>query len=364
MIESRKILLLGSYGYTAQLIAATLSHSGISFSIAGRDPVKLDEMKNQFPLIESLHKVDIESKDLLKNLLPKFRIVVNCIGPYNVFGNLVLEECIDAGCCYIDICGEQHFVNQSFNNYQEKAVQTGACIFHSVAFESALVDLLAKVKLPENEAWECISSIYYFEKSRPSPGTRATMLTSQYFPVYSLEKGQLVQQSLAGFAKNVSDFGNLRLDAVLFAPYPEVMFLKRNFRVQNACSYLLTSNLEAKMATGRKQTEIPLETTMEENRKRMKKGPSDQERLNQVFEIRLLAESSAGKRYCFSLKGKDMYELTASIAEIFVRRLLSMKQWPAGIFTPSEIENPAGVFNEILKSNMLDCEECPDMSIF
>jgi short subunit dehydrogenase-like uncharacterized protein len=363
MHESAKIVLIGAYGYTAQLIAANLSARGISFSIAGRDGEKLAEMKRAFSLVDTVHEVDIESSDAMQHIISQYKIVVNCIGPYNIYGNLVLEKCVDGGCCYIDLCGEQHFVHQSMERFGKKAVQTGACIFHSVAFESALVDLLAKVNLPEGEAWESIASTYYFEKSRPSPGTRITMLTSQYFPVYSLDRGTLVEGKIAGFAREIEYSETVGPDAALFAPYPEVLFFKNRYRVNNACSYLLTSRLEAQLATGRKPAEGNVDVVMEENKKRIKKGPTEQERHQQAFEIRLLAESSAGKRHCFLLKGNDMYGVTASIATIYISRLLSLKQIPAGVFSPSQIDDPEDVFNEILKENLIECRECTDIRI-
>jgi short subunit dehydrogenase-like uncharacterized protein len=363
MHHSPEILLAGAYGYTARLIAEQLSRSGIAFAIAGRDEEKLAEMKSRFPLIHSVHIIDFESEVAVEALLTRFRFVINCVGPYNVLGNLVLQKSIEAGCGYIDISGEQHYVYHSMENMNAMALESGACVFHSVAFESALADLLAKVKLPVDETWKSISTIYHFEKSRPSPGTRATMLTSQHFPVYRLENGELIQGVVAGFAKDVENLENRQFDAVLFAPYPEVLFYRKHYKVENACSYLLTNRFEAKFLTAGKLPKGSLETTLEETRKRARKGPAEQERLNQAFEIRLLAENSAGMKYGYLLKGKDMYGVTASIAEIFTGKLMSLPQMPAGIFTPADIADAAEIFNEILEKNMLECTEHIDITI-
>lgn len=354
MKKYNKLVLLGAYGYTAQIIASSLSEAKIPFSVAGRNLGKLNELKAMYPSVVSSCYVDSESIDDISKLLTEFNIVINCIGPFNVMGPFILEQCVEKGICYIDICGEQNYVRNSFETFHEKAVKTGASIFHSIAFESALVDLLAKIHLPGNSKWKEISSVYYFEKSRPSPGTRLSMQTTSVFPVYKIENYKLHESGISSFSKMVEFPDRPELNAVLFAPYPEIIFFSKQFLPKYSCSYILTNQSMAKYAVMSNKENQKLEQILDLSKKRIKKGPDKSERENQYFEIILFAENSEGRKYCFSLTGKDMYGLTASIVTLYVEKIMNSVSLPSGVLCPSDIGDNDEVFQKILDQNKIE----------
>ena len=101
-----EILLLGATGYTGGLIADLFQKKGLDFLEYGRNLLKLEGLK-----LSNKHCIGIEiftigSDGLLPHLGPA-SIVVNCIGPFNVYGQTVVEDCLSAGATYIDITGEQ-----------------------------------------------------------------------------------------------------------------------------------------------------------------------------------------------------------------------------------------------------------------
>jgi short subunit dehydrogenase-like uncharacterized protein len=353
----KKILLLGAYGYTARLIAKGLASENIHFSIAGKNREKLVELQNKYPQIISFHEVDIDFDEQLDTLIPGFDLLINCIGPYNLYGQKVLEKCIQEGICYLDICGEQYFVQQSMMKYHQKAIDSGASIFHAIAFESALVDLLAKVKLPQNTKWKEISSVYYFEKSRPSPGTRLSIQTSPYFPTYCLNNNSLKETGISAYSKKVYYPDKPDMDTILFAPYPEILFFQRTYAPQCSASYVLTSRANANYAIQDKGVRPLLQNILEQNKRRLKTGPEDTERQNQFFEIVLFAEENNGKKYSLALTGYDMYGITASIVIIYCKELLNHGIIPKGILCPSDIGLAKKVFEEIISINQIKISE-------
>jgi hypothetical protein len=354
VITEKRIVLLGAYGYTAQLIAARLDQAGIGFSIAGRSPGKLKTMEEQFPSVISSCCLDIENENDLQELCSKTDILINCIGPYNLYGPLILKKCIEAGIVYLDICGEQYFVHHSLVEHQGMAVAHGATVYHSLAFESALALLLAGSCLPVNSSWKEISTLYYFNKMRPSPGTRLTMQTSGYFPVFYRKEKNLTESKLSDFSKSIIYPGKPSLNAALFAPYPEIIFFSKQYSPDESYSYLILEKEEIKYSLSDTRNKPTLAEVLERSKKRNYQGPDDRERKDQYFEIILFAESQKRERFCFSLAGKDMYGITASIVYIYLDYIIHAENLPKGIRLPSEADDATLLFEKILAENNIE----------
>jgi len=354
---------LGAYGYTAQLIASKLAEKNIVFTIAGRDESKLIELQKKYSQISKYYVIDIDLDDGLFSAIQKSDLVINCIGPYNIYGDKILEKCINAGVCYIDICGEQYFIYKTLEQYADKIASSGSGVIHSIAFESTLVDLLAELYLPKNSNWDEISSIYYFEKSRPSPGTKISMQTSSYFPTFRVNNYSFNESRISSFSKKVHNSTRPDFDALLFAPYPEILFFKYRYAPRYSNSYILTNQVNAKYAVLDNFPKPTLEVLMEQNKKRLINVIDKSERQNQYFEIMLYAIDSDGKHYSFSIIGKDMYELTISIMATYIEQLIQYENLPTGILFPSDINDPLNIFQQIVNQNNLIVKTGCDLNI-
>lgn len=40
------------------------------------------------------------------------RVVMNCVGPYRHFGEVVVSVCAEVGTDYMDLCGEPEFIEK------------------------------------------------------------------------------------------------------------------------------------------------------------------------------------------------------------------------------------------------------------
>ncbi len=352
------IVILGAYGFTARKIAALLDAEGIAFALAGRNRIKLEELKKEFPQASKVEIIDILKDEDLLVLAGSYGIFVNCTGPYNVYGERILRVAVEAGICYLDICGEQHFIENSFSSFEALAKQTGACIVHSLSFESALADLMAATTLQHDEDWENISTAYYFERSIPSPGTRLTMQTSRLFPTYSLKEGTLKETPIPGFFDKIEYPAKPGLNAGLFMPYPEVIFFKRKYNPVNSVSYLLIREMEAKYLIAASQPDLSMDEILERERMRQRGGPDPEACARQYFQLFLYARKSSGEESCSLLEGNNMYMLTASILVNALKAMLKNKFFPAGIFSLSETGINAGMFfSELRDKNNLKLDD-------
>lgn len=64
------------------------------------------------------------------------KIVLNCCGPYQFYGEVVVKACIDAGTHHVDISGEPLYIAQMQLKYHDLAKQKKAFVVSTCAAES------------------------------------------------------------------------------------------------------------------------------------------------------------------------------------------------------------------------------------
>ena len=357
MSTSKNIVLLGAYGFTGLRIARLLNVQKIGFSIAGRDREQLEQLKDTNASIRSIITTDINSGEELDDLISKTDILISCIGPYNISGSRIIERVIRAGIVYLDISGEQHFINESFRKRNE-AVKSGACLVHSLSFESALTDLLAAVKISNKEKWNELSSFYYFENTIPSSGTRLTMQISKFFPTYSIRNGKLFKTDILSFTDDVWNPERQKTNKAIFMPYPEVLFFHQRYRPQHSASYLLTDEFNASYLQSGNNAGPDLDTILERENRKKKRQPDEEACRKQYFEIFLYSKKEEAAEKTWKLSGYNMYKITAGILVQFLKEMLEQDLFYPGVHAPGELAaNPAILLDNIMEENNIQLTE-------
>jgi short subunit dehydrogenase-like uncharacterized protein len=49
---------------------------------------------------------DVEDESSLQEMASQGRVVVNCVGPYRIYGETVVRACIASGAHHLDVSGE------------------------------------------------------------------------------------------------------------------------------------------------------------------------------------------------------------------------------------------------------------------
>merc|ERR1711959_237309 len=65
----------------------------------------------------------------------------NCIGPYRLYGEPIVRECIEAGCDYLDLSGEPEWIERMTLTYGEAAKAKGVLVVSAAAFDSIPADM-------------------------------------------------------------------------------------------------------------------------------------------------------------------------------------------------------------------------------
>jgi len=158
---SRKfdIILFGATGFTGKLVAKYLSShantENITWAIAGRDEEKLIAVSNTLSANKpSIITADINDGLSLRTMVSQTKILMNTVGPFNVYGKDVVKACIESGTHYLDITGEPSFVADLYNNHFQAASDQKTCIVNCCGFDSIPADFAAWLtakKLPLHE---------------------------------------------------------------------------------------------------------------------------------------------------------------------------------------------------------------------
>jgi short subunit dehydrogenase-like uncharacterized protein len=144
------IVLFGATGFTGELTAAYLAEHappGCRWALAGRSSTKLEEVRKRLARINPecadlpLLHADASDRQSLKAVAESARVVITTVGPYLLYGTELVAACADAGTDYVDLTGEPEFVDRTYLDHHERAVETGARIVHACGFDSIPHDL-------------------------------------------------------------------------------------------------------------------------------------------------------------------------------------------------------------------------------
>ncbi|GEM_PF-3692498 len=335
-----RVTILGANGFTGTIITKRLDEEHIPYSVAIRN--KQEYRASNF--VENIFQLDLLSAHPDYSFLDQTDILVNCVGPYMIYGQNLLKEIWDRSLYYLDLTGEQSFVKCSLDTTSNKS-----CIIHSCSFESALADLLAFEHLPKSIEYESINSFYKFNSTSTSRGTRFTMKVHNYFNQFALINSELKKITTPFVLSDVTIKNN---GVAFFTPYPEVLFFSKNYKVKNSSSFILIDDASASFALEKNTEEkkIPLEKVI--NRFLGGQTPflTDDVRQKQNFNLIVAAKCINGRNAHVSLSGKDMYGITA---ELIISAINILRNRKTPIFgqtlSPAEILHDAGVLTDITK---------------
>ena len=337
-----RIILLGSTGYTGGLIAALFESLGVEFWAYGRSAEKLQILQETHVHCIGVKVFHIGQDDLQAILNPQ-HVVVNCIGPFNLYAKPIVAACIEVGACYIDITGEQSIVQRSFDTLAEQAKSNRALIIHSMAFESALSDLLFLHSCKVNPAtnYHSFNTYYLLNSKQMSPGTRITMKVANAFDSVAFNDGEFVDLSSLNDGLPSDPIAPMNRIAV---GYPEPIMAKAHGNVKNACAYYLlepNSDMGYFMSQPSPRNRVvDVEGLMARHQRSQIVGPTAEERAQQTFEIHTYLTSDAQITQCV-LSGRDMYGLTAELVVFSALKAIRYRFFGAGDVAISGVLTPA-----------------------
>ncbi len=182
------LVLFGATGFTGGLTAEYLADhapEGLRWALAGRSPERLaavrDRLATDHPELADLELLTADATDpiALADVARRARVVISTVGPFVQYGEPLVAACAEAGTDYLDITGEQEFVDRMYVAHHQTAVASGARLVHCCGFDSVPPDLGAYFTVQQLDATRPIDLRGVVRSNAaPSGGTYHTVVTA------------------------------------------------------------------------------------------------------------------------------------------------------------------------------------------
>ena len=109
--ESRlDIIVFGATGYTGGYVVENLvktidqENSDLTWGVAGRSEKKIREVLDEVSkhvgrILDGVQVIlaDVSDEDSILKMCQRGRIIINCVGPYSLYGEVVVKNCVVVG---------------------------------------------------------------------------------------------------------------------------------------------------------------------------------------------------------------------------------------------------------------------------
>ncbi|XP_028044176.1 saccharopine dehydrogenase-like oxidoreductase isoform X1 [Bombyx mandarina] len=147
------LIIFGATGFTGsravlEMIRLSKKYPALTWGIAGRSEKKLEELKQEATQKSGEDQTnlktfiaDVSDEKSLRSMCEQARVVVNCCGPYRLYGEPVVKAAIESKTHYVDVSGEPEFMELMQLNYNEQAEDAGVYVISACGFDSIPCDL-------------------------------------------------------------------------------------------------------------------------------------------------------------------------------------------------------------------------------
>lgn len=138
------LIVFGASSFVGQILTKHLASlkQDFSWAIAGRSQQKLEQLRAEVAMPQlPILLADSQDEQQLKALCEQTRVIISTVGPYALYGEKLVKQCVATGTDYCDLTGEVQWIEQMLTRYQQQAQQTGARIVNCCGFDSIPSDI-------------------------------------------------------------------------------------------------------------------------------------------------------------------------------------------------------------------------------
>jgi short subunit dehydrogenase-like uncharacterized protein len=184
------IVLFGATGYTGRLVAEVLqsfdsAKQPLRWAMAGRSLEKLKAVRAAIGAPETLPLLVAQATDsaAIRQLVRQTRLVITTVGPYQRYGDVLVDACAQEGTDYVDLCGESTWMASKIRQLGDAAKRSGArivfsCGFDSVPFDLGVVFLQTEALRRFGQPLEAVQGVMRVMKGGFSGGTIASAMAT------------------------------------------------------------------------------------------------------------------------------------------------------------------------------------------
>ncbi len=329
-----QILVYGCYGYTGSLIVAQAVQQNLPIALGGRDEAKVKEMATKYGLPYEVFSTD--DKEKLITTIAKYKVLLNCAGPFFRTAESFYNACIVKGVHYLDITGEYQ-VFEMGASLTEAAEQANVMLLPGVGFDVVPSDCLAnflKSQLPDADH---LAMFLYSKGGRLSHGTAITVAESIGQKTVLRSEGKLVQVPNGKVQKTIDWMGKKMTGTAISWGDISTAFYSTgipNITIYNMLPPSVVKSMKLSNYFGFIVGSRMVKNYMIRKIKQQPAGPSEEQRKTAKTYIYGEVSNKAGKTIKSYLELPEGYSLTALTAVDIVKRVLA-GEFKAGFQTPA-----------------------------
>lgn len=147
MSKTYDLILFGASGFTGSLVAEYLFKQyglgqSLRWAIAGRNREKLEAIRKDLGAEDlAIEIADSLDPVALNELVQKTKVICTTVGPYALYGNELLQACVENKVHYCDLTGEVQWIRRSIDLHHEQAQAHQTKIVHCCGFDSIPSDM-------------------------------------------------------------------------------------------------------------------------------------------------------------------------------------------------------------------------------
>ncbi|XP_043803160.1 saccharopine dehydrogenase-like oxidoreductase [Apis laboriosa] len=141
-------IIFGATGFTGKYavkIAVQLAvEKQMKFGVSGRRKQALEAIVKEFASnIDDvpIFIADLKDEESLKKMTSHAKVLVNCCGPYRLYGEPIIKACIATHTHQVDVSGEPQYIEYIQLKYNKAAEEAGIYIISSCGFDTIPCDL-------------------------------------------------------------------------------------------------------------------------------------------------------------------------------------------------------------------------------
>lgn len=145
------IVIFGATSFVGKILCHYLANEytepNLTWAMAARSETKLNELKDALggraaaiPFIIA----DSSDEQALQSMCERTELIISTVGPYALYGELLVKTCCQLGTDYCDLTGEPQWIRRMMSRYEDDAKHSGARIVNCCGFDSIPSDLGVK----------------------------------------------------------------------------------------------------------------------------------------------------------------------------------------------------------------------------
>ncbi|MEU6747825.1 saccharopine dehydrogenase NADP-binding domain-containing protein [Spirillospora sp. NPDC046719] len=324
-----RIAVYGASGFTGGLALAELRRRGIEAVAVGRDRERLHAAADRAGAPDTdLRIAGLRDHAVLTEAFRDCDAVINCAGPFALWGEPVVRAAIAAGSHYVDTTGEQGYLRHVLDAFGADAARAGVTVVPGLADDGGPGDLIAALVAARLDV---VDDLLVADLRRPgavSRGTARSMAAADGAAPLEYRDGDWVPAPAGDTGRTIALPGEPEKVAVAPFALPGVVTVPRHVRARRVRAAIRT---EVAALFGSLTSEA-VESVPER--------PDEASRAGARWLMLAEASDPSGRTVRGVVTGTDAYGTTAVIAVEGARRLVADGA-PAGTRTPAEAFDPA-----------------------